>query len=86
MYDNYPFWYTFFTELGFRVITSPRSSRSLYEQGMDTIPSDTICFPAKLVHGHIIALIKQGVKRIFYPASFMSAWSRRRPTTTLTAP
>ena len=67
MYDNYPFWYTFFTELGFRVITSPRSSRSLYEQGMDTIPSDTICFPAKLVHGHIIALIKQGVKRIFYP-------------------
>jgi len=67
MYDNYPFWFTFFTELGFRVEISPRSSRSLYEQGMETIPSDTICFPAKLVHGHITALIKQGVQRIFYP-------------------
>lgn len=68
MYENYPFWFTFFTELGFRVELSPRSSRSLYELGIDTIPSDTACFPAKLVHGHIASLIKQGVKQIFYPS------------------
>jgi predicted CoA-substrate-specific enzyme activase len=68
MYDNYPFWFTFFTELGFRVELSPRSSRSLYEQGIETIPSDTVCFPAKLAHGHIAALVNQGVKRIFYPS------------------
>ncbi|MGI6434645.1 MAG: acyl-CoA dehydratase activase-related protein [Syntrophomonadaceae bacterium] len=67
MYENYPFWFTFFTSLGFRVQTSPRSSRSLYEAGSETIPSDTACFPAKLAHGHIAALIKQGVKLIFYP-------------------
>lgn len=68
MYENYPFWFTFFTELGFRVELSPRSSRSLYEQGIETIPSDTACFPAKLVHGHIAALIKRGIKQIFYPS------------------
>ncbi len=68
MYENYPFWFRFFTELGFRVVLSPRSSRAVFELGNDTIPSDTACFPAKLVHGHIAALIKQGVKHIFYPS------------------
>lgn len=67
MYENYPFWFTFFTELGFRVELSPESSRHIYELGMDTIPSDTACYPAKLVHGHVMALIKQNVKHIFYP-------------------
>jgi predicted CoA-substrate-specific enzyme activase len=68
MYENYPFWFTFFTALGFRVELSPRSSRAVYELGSDTIPSDTACFPAKLVHGHIASLINRGVKLIFYPS------------------
>ncbi len=68
MYENYPFWFTFFTELGFRVERSPRSSRALYEMGTETIPSDTACFPAKLAHGHIASLIKQGIRTIFYPS------------------
>ncbi len=68
MYENYPFWFSFFTDLGFRVVLSPRSSRAIYDLGSDTIPSDTACFPAKLVHGHIAALIKQGIKLIFYPS------------------
>ena len=68
MYENYPFWFTFFTELGFRVVLSPPSSKSIYEKGMDTISSDTACYPAKLVHGHIKWLIGEGVKRIFYPS------------------
>ncbi|MDD4799026.1 MAG: acyl-CoA dehydratase activase-related protein [Clostridia bacterium] len=67
MYENYPFWHTFFTQLGFRVVLSPPSSRKIYELGMDTISSDTACFPAKLANGHIVALIKQGIKQIFYP-------------------
>lgn len=68
MYENYPFWFTFFTNLGFRVELSPRSSRALYELGADTIPSDTACFPAKIAHGHIAALVENGVKLIFYPS------------------
>ncbi len=68
MYENYHFWFTFFTHLGFRVETSPRSSRLLYEKGTETIPSDTACFPAKLVHGHVAALIENGIKTIFYPS------------------
>ncbi len=67
MYENYPFWFTFFTDLGFRVVISPESNRQIFELGMDTIPSDTACYPAKLVHGHIMALIRQNVKHIFYP-------------------
>ena len=51
MYENYPFWFTFFTKLGFRVELSPASSKEIYEKGMDTISSDTACYPAKLVHG-----------------------------------
>lgn len=67
MYENYPFWFTFFTNLGFRVVLSPPSSKAMYEHGMDTISSDTACYPAKMVHGHIKWLVDQGVKWIFYP-------------------
>lgn len=67
MYENYPLWHTFFSDLGFRVKLSPRSNKELYEQGMETIPSDTACYPAKIAHGHIQALIDGGVPMIFYP-------------------
>jgi predicted nucleotide-binding protein (sugar kinase/HSP70/actin superfamily) len=67
MYDLLPFWHTFFTSLGFRVITSPPSTRQLYTKGQTTIPSDTVCFPAKLMHGHIKHLLEEGLKTIFYP-------------------
>lgn len=68
IYENYPFWHTLLTELKFRVELSPRSSKKIYELGMETIPSDTVCYPAKLVHGHIISLVDRGVKVIFYPS------------------
>ena len=68
MYEDYPFWFTFFTRLGYRVIISAQSSRQLYEQGMDSIPSDSICYPAKLVHGHIADLLQRGVTKIFFPS------------------
>ncbi len=67
MYENYPFWFKFFTHLGYRVVISPPSSKEIYEKGMETISSDTACYPAKLVHGHIQWLVEQGVKWIFYP-------------------
>lgn len=67
MYEDYPFWHTFFTRLGFEVVLSPRSSRAIFELGMETMPSESVCYPAKLAHGHIISLIKRGVKKIFYP-------------------
>lgn len=67
MYENYPLWHTIFTDLGFRVELSPRSDKELYESGIETIPSDTVCYPAKISHGHIQALINQGVPLIFYP-------------------
>lgn len=67
MYENLPFWHTFFTELGFEVVLSPHSDRTMYEKGQHTIPSDTVCYPAKLLHGHVEALLDQGIKMIFYP-------------------
>lgn len=67
IYEDYPFWFTFFTELGYRVIISRRSSKRLFELGMHTIPSESVCYPAKLVHGHIMDLLNRGVKKIFYP-------------------
>ncbi|MCL2830796.1 MAG: 2-hydroxyacyl-CoA dehydratase [Betaproteobacteria bacterium] len=67
MYENYPLWFTFLTELGYSVVLSSESSKALLEKGMDTLPSDTICYPAKLVHGHIVDLVEKGVKTIFYP-------------------
>jgi len=67
IYENYPFWYTFFTDLGFKVVISPESSRKIYELGIESIPSESECYPAKLAHGHVMWLIKQGIKDIFYP-------------------
>ena len=70
MYENYPFWATFFKELGFGLILSPLSDRKLYERGMESIPSESECYPAKLAHGHIQWLIDEGVKTIFHPCVF----------------
>ncbi len=70
MYENYPFWFTFFTKLGFRVVLSPVSNRKIYELGIESIPSESECYPAKLAHGHVSWLIKQKVDFIFYPALF----------------
>ena len=67
IYENYPFWFTFFNQLGFSVKLSPASTRSIYELGIESIPSESECYPAKLAHGHVTWLIKQGVKFIFYP-------------------
>ena len=67
MYENYPLWAAFFTELGFAVRLSGRSTHDLYEKGIDSIPSESACYPAKLVHGHIQDLIDKGIKQIFYP-------------------
>lgn len=67
MFELLPFWHTFFTELGFGIALSEKSSRELYVKGQHTIPSDTVCYPAKILHGHIESLISQGVKDIFYP-------------------
>ncbi len=67
MFELYPFYYSFFTALGFEVVHSPASSRELYLLGQSTISSDTACYPAKLMHGHIQALIDQGIETIFYP-------------------
>jgi predicted nucleotide-binding protein (sugar kinase/HSP70/actin superfamily) len=67
MYENLPFWFAFFTALNFEIVLSPESSRSLYSKGQRTIPSDTVCYPAKLMHGHLEALMDDGVDAIFYP-------------------
>ena len=67
MYEDYPFWFTFFTNLGFRVVLSEKSTRKTYEKGMESMPSESVCYPAKLSHGHIISLISKGVRTIFYP-------------------
>ena len=67
MYENLPFWYELFTRLNFQVILSPESSRNIYLKGQHTIPSDTVCYPAKLLHGHVEALVEQGVDAIWYP-------------------
>ncbi len=67
MYEDYPFWFTFLTNLGFRVVLSEKSNRKTYEKGIESMPSESVCFPAKLSHGHIISLLDQGIKTIFYP-------------------
>ena len=67
MYENYPFWFTLLTTLGFKVMISGRSSHELFETGIESIASENICYPAKLVHGHIKWLLDKGVKTIFYP-------------------
>lgn len=68
IYENYPFWFTLLTNLGFRVELSAPSSKKLYESGIETIPSESVCYPAKLCHGHILDLIHRGIKTIFYPS------------------
>ena len=67
MYEDYPFWFTFLTSLGFRVIISEKTTRKTYEKGMESMPSESVCYPAKLSHGHIESLLEQGIKTIFYP-------------------
>ena len=67
MFENYPFWHTLFTGCGFNVVLSPESNFALYQHGVGSVMSENICFPAKLVHGHILSLIEQKVDRIFYP-------------------
>ena len=68
MYENFPFWAAFFKKLGYRVVLSPPSSRKIYELGIESIPSESECYPAKLTHGHIQWLINQGIHFIFYPS------------------
>jgi len=67
MYEDYPLWFTILTNLGFKVIISDHSNRAIYEKGIESMPSESACYPAKLVHGHIINLIEKGIKTIFYP-------------------
>ncbi|MCL1986034.1 MAG: acyl-CoA dehydratase activase-related protein, partial [Betaproteobacteria bacterium] len=67
MFENYPFWFTLFTELGYRVELSPPSARTLYDSGLSSMPSQSVCYPAKLAHGHIHALVRRGLKQIFLP-------------------
>ena len=69
-YENYPFWFTFFTKLGYKVVLSPRSTHQVYELGIESIPSESECYPAKLSHGHVEWLIRQNVDFIFYPGIF----------------
>ena len=76
MYENYPFWATFFQTLGFRVVLSPLSDRNLYTLGMETIPSESECYPAKLAHGHVQWLVNSGIKTIFHPCVFYE-WKER---------
>ena len=67
MYELLPFWHTFFTTLGFEVITSPINDKTIFQKGQNTIPSDTVCYPAKMMHGHIKWLLEHGLTSIFYP-------------------
>ena len=67
MYEHYPFWFTLFTELGYRVELSPPSGKELFDLGLSSMPSQTVCYPAKLAHGHIASLLRKGLKRIFFP-------------------
>ena len=67
MYEDYPLWFTILTNLGFKVVLSDHSNHAIYEKGIESMPSESVCYPAKLVHGHIINLLEKGVKTIFYP-------------------
>lgn len=68
LYENYPLWFTILTELGFRVQLSARSTHRIFDKGIDSIPSESVCYPAKLTHGHVVDLMQKGVKHIFYPS------------------
>ncbi|GAB1253712.1 2-hydroxyacyl-CoA dehydratase [Desulfovibrio sp. TH_2024_36128] len=67
VYSHYPFWFTLFTELGYRVELSPPTNRALFARGLASVPSQSVCYPAKLAHGHVLALIEAGVKHVFLP-------------------
>ena len=69
IYEDYPFWHTFLTELGYRVELSSKSSAQIFYKGMATIPSDSLCYPAKLAHGHVMDLVERGFTKIFYPCA-----------------
>ena len=86
IYENYPFWHTFFTSLGYRVVLSSKSSREIYEKGIETITSETACYPAKISHGHIEDLIEKGVKFIFYPAVFYEEKQFKNADDTINCP
>ncbi|HHX37682.1 MAG TPA: 2-hydroxyacyl-CoA dehydratase [Clostridiaceae bacterium] len=68
IYENYPLWFTILTELGFRVVLSGKTSHETFALGMDTIPSESVCYPAKVAHGHIKDLLDKGINTIFYPS------------------
>ncbi len=74
MYENYPFWFTFFTELGYRVVLSDQSTKAVYESGIESMPSESVCYPAKMSHGHVMNLLGKGVDFIWMPCS---KWERR---------
>ncbi|WP_455257812.1 acyl-CoA dehydratase activase-related protein [Peptoniphilus asaccharolyticus] len=86
MYENYPFWHTFFTALGYRVILSDDSNRKIYEKGIESITSETACYPAKISHGHIENLIEKGVEFIFYPSVFYEEKQYKSANNTLNCP
>ncbi|MGO3752287.1 MAG: acyl-CoA dehydratase activase-related protein [Peptoniphilaceae bacterium] len=86
MYENYPFWHTFFTDLGYRVVLSDKSTRDLYEDGIDSITSETACYPAKISHGHIENLISKNLKFIFYPSVFYEERQYESADNTLNCP
>ncbi len=86
MYENIPFWFTFFDELGYKVKYSDRSSHELYQLGQDSIPSDTACYPAKMVHGHIESLINNGANWIFYPNMPINFREKAHPTKNFNCP
>ena len=67
MYTHYPFWFTLFTNLGYRVEVSPPTNRALFAAGLTSVPSQSVCYPAKLAHGHVLALLDRGIKHIFFP-------------------
>lgn len=92
IYENYPFWHKFFSVLGFRVILSDETTRNTYEDGIETIPSETACYPAKLVHGHIENLLKkknsgeENIDFIFYPSVFYEQKNFKKQTNNLNCP
>ena len=69
MYENYPFWFTFFTKLGFRVVLSDPSTKKTYEAGIESMPSESVCYPAKLSHGHIMNLLDKDIDFIWMPCA-----------------
>ena len=74
MYENYPFWFTFFTQLGFRVVLSDPSTKKTYEAGIECMPSESVCYPAKLSHGHVMNLLEKHPDFIWFPCS---KWERQ---------